>query len=165
MFLYPSAGNPRVAVLASGFRETRSVRCFRNAADPALREFDPDVLAGTPAQLRRIALGTSPLRLRNAVIALIYEGEEGLREEDRDLFWNVFGVPVFEQYLTAGNELIASECEAHDRMHAAGAILHSRIWAAEDGCCACGEKRALVARAAVARSRASHSALSAARMC
>ncbi len=145
-FIYPAGGNPRIALLAPGFRTTRSIRLFSGPTDPALSVFDPDALAGTPSQLRRIALASSPLHLRNAVIALTYEDGEALRDEDRDLFWSVFGVPVFEQYLTRANELIASECEAHDGLHAVGPAARRAAWTIETRPCACGDTHARLVR-------------------
>jgi hypothetical protein len=138
-FVYPSAGNPRVAVLVPGFRETRQVRCFGRLDDGEMVRFEPEVLAGTSAQLRRIALSTSPARVRNAVVALTYEGEAGLTERDRDMFWDVFGVPAFEQYLTRRNRLIASECDAHAGLHVCGPPPRREGWRLDKSPCDCGD--------------------------
>lgn len=138
-FVYPSAGNPRVAVLVPGFRETQQVRCFRELDQEAVH-FDPEVLAGTPAQLRWIAL-SRPAALRNAAVVLTYEGEAGPSEYDRDLFWDVFGVPIFEQYLTRRNRLIASECDAHEGLHVRTRMAAREGWSLDTSPCACGDLR------------------------
>jgi hypothetical protein len=141
-FVYPSAGDPRVAVLVPGFRETRQVRCFHglNDEEEVLR-FEPEVLAGTVGQLRLIALSDSPPRLRKAVVALTYEGEDGLSECDRDAFWDAFGVPAFEQYLTRRNRLIASECDVHDGLHVCGSAPRREGWQLDKSPCDCGDPR------------------------
>lgn len=140
-FLYPSAGNPRVAVLLPGFRETRQIRFFsRLDEDEALR-FEPEVLAGTSTQLRELALQRSVMTVRQGVVAITREGEAGLTEHDRNIFWDAFGVPAFQQYLDRGNRLIASECDAHDGLHVYGPVSYG------DGCqldaspCGCGNTR------------------------
>jgi hypothetical protein len=40
-----------------------------------------------------------------------------LTEADRDLIWRRWGVPVYEHRLTSSGELLAEECDAHDRLH------------------------------------------------
>jgi phenylacetate-coenzyme A ligase PaaK-like adenylate-forming protein len=40
-----------------------------------------------------------------------------LRQADRDLFWQIFQVPLFEQLRGLGGELLAVECEAHHGLH------------------------------------------------
>jgi len=57
------------------------------------------------------------MRLAHSVIAFTYDAGHFLRDDDRDLLWAAFGVPVFEQYLNSMNELLASECEAHAGLH------------------------------------------------
>jgi phenylacetate-CoA ligase len=40
-----------------------------------------------------------------------------LSESDRDLLWDAFGVPVYEQFLGLGNELLAQDCDVHEGLH------------------------------------------------
>jgi hypothetical protein len=40
-----------------------------------------------------------------------------LREEDREPFWRVFQVPVFEQRVGFDGRVVAYECEAHEGLH------------------------------------------------
>jgi phenylacetate-coenzyme A ligase PaaK-like adenylate-forming protein len=105
------------------------------------RKFDPEVLAATAVQLRRIALSRPAARVRNSVVVLTYEGELGLAEHDRDLFWDVFGVPAFELYLSRGNRLIASECDAHEGLHVRGPLWRREGWRLDTSPCQCGDKR------------------------
>ena len=140
-FVYPSAGNPRVAILVPGFRQTRQVHYFDRIDDGETVRFDPEVLAGTGAQLRRIAQSDSLVVVKNAVVVLSHEGDLGLTEHDRDLFWDVFGVPAFEQYLTRRNVLIASECDAHDGLHLRGPVLSRDGWELDESPCDCGDPR------------------------
>jgi hypothetical protein len=41
-----------------------------------------------------------------------------MTDEDRDLLWRAFGLPVFEQLLGADGRVVARECEVHDGLHA-----------------------------------------------
>jgi hypothetical protein len=117
-FIHPMDPTPRTAILAPGFRQTKQVRAFPYGWNEAAARFKPWSIAGPVEQLRRIAsLG---LQLRHSVIPFTYDGQIGLSDEDRNLFWNSFGVPVFEQYLGLGNKLLAMECEAHTGLHVAG---------------------------------------------
>jgi len=140
-FVYPSAGNPRVAVLQPGFRETRLVRYFASIDDEAAIRFAPEVLAGTAIQLRRIAAANRSTSVRNAVVVFTGDGDPGLNEYDRDMFWDVFGVPAFEQYLNRHNRLIASECDAHEGLHIWAPSARREGWIRDPSPCACGDAR------------------------
>jgi hypothetical protein len=56
-------------------------------------------------------------RVEAAVVAFtgICHGE--LTVLERDLFWRVFQVPVFEQLLARDGRVMAMECDAHDGLH------------------------------------------------
>jgi len=140
-FVYPSAGNPRIAVLMPGFRETKQIRFFSRLDEDEAVRFEPEVLAGTAQQLRESALRGSTLSVRKGVVVFTQEGEAGLTEYDRNIFWDAYGVPTFQQYLDCDNRLIASECDAHDGLHVYGRVSYG------DGCqidatpCGCGNAR------------------------
>ena len=140
-FVYPSAGNPRVAVLMTGFRETKQIRFFSRLDEDEAVRFEPEVLAGTSAQLREIALRGLAPGVRNAVVAFTREGEAGLSEYDRNIFWDAFGVPAFQQYLGHDNRLIATECDAHDGLHLYGPLPQRDDWRLDDTPCGCGNAR------------------------
>jgi len=140
-FVYPSAGNPRVAILMPGFRETKQIRFFsRLDGDEAVR-FEPEVLAGTSTQLREIALRGLAHSVRNGVVAFTRDGEAGLTEYDRNIFWDAFGVPAFQQFLDRHNRLVASECDAHDGLHVYGSAPRHDDWRLDDTPCGCGNPR------------------------
>lgn len=87
-----------------------------------LSAFAPHVLAGSTADLRRLAtqaqLGIRDLPgIDHGVVALTECGTYPATEDFRSLMWHVFGVPVYELFLDLDGKLIASECEAHDGWH------------------------------------------------
>ncbi|HLK21476.1 MAG TPA: hypothetical protein VKT81_21155, partial [Bryobacteraceae bacterium] len=94
---------------------TKLVRVFPTGWTEEAARFHPSSIAAPLDQLRRIS--RRGIELSHAVVALTYLGQQGLSEDDRDLFWDSFGVPVFEQHLGPANELLAMECEAHAGLH------------------------------------------------
>jgi len=140
-FVHPMDPMPRTAILAPGFQETKLSRVFLAGWNEAAERFQPTSIAGTPSQLRRIA--RAGVRPQHSVVALSYDGQEGLTSADREFFWATLGVPLFEQLLSAGNELIAMECDAHDGLHLVGEFkdLKSGI-----STCPCGNPAPRMAR-------------------
>jgi len=132
-FIHPMDPTPRTAILAPGFQETKLVRVFPRGWNGEAERFRPSSIAGPAGQLRRLI--KERLYLRHAVIVFTYEGDSPLCDDDRDLFWDSFGVPVFEQHLGPGNELLAMECEAHAGLHVMSDIGHQRL---DRNSCACG---------------------------
>jgi hypothetical protein len=124
---------PRTVVLAPGFQETKLVRVFPAGWTEEAARFNPSSIAGPPEQLRRLT--GRGLELKHAVVAFTYQGQAALSDDDRDLFWDSFGVPVFEQHLGAGNELLAMECEAHAGLHVMRDFGESRL---DRNSCVCG---------------------------
>jgi hypothetical protein len=124
---------PRTAILAPGFQETKLVRVFPNGWIENAARFRPSSIAGPPEQLRRLT--RARLQMRHAVIVFTYEDQPGLSQADRELFWDAFGVPVFEQYLGPNNELQAMECEAHSGLHVVSGCGGLGV---EQEKCACG---------------------------
>jgi len=55
--------------------------------------------------------------MEQAVIVFTYASAPGISSPDRETFWRAFGVPVFEQYLSPANKLLATECDAHEGLH------------------------------------------------
>lgn len=124
---------PRTAILAPGFQETKLVRVFPAGWTEEAARFHPSSIAGPAEQLRRLT--ERGLELKHAVVAFTYQGQAALSEDDRDLFWESFGVPVFEQHLGAGNELLAMECEAHAGLHVLRDFGESQL---DRNSCVCG---------------------------
>src|SRR6266852_2432342 len=132
-FIHPLDPVPRTAILAPGFLENRQVRMFPNGWDEKAARFGPISIAAPIRELRRLArLG---VRIHHSAIAFTFQGHAALTDADRDLFWDAFGVPVFEQYLGAHNELLAMECDAHAGLHVVNG--HGGL-ALERALCACG---------------------------
>src|ERR1700737_4212510 len=117
-FVHPMDPMPRTAILIPGFQETKLARVFPAGWNEAASRFQPPSIAGPPDQVPRIA--RQGLQPQPSVVAFTYDGQAGLTSADRELFWRTFGVPIFEQLLSAGNELIAMECDAHDGLHLVG---------------------------------------------
>jgi len=132
-FIHPMDPTPRTAILAPGFQESKLVRVFPAGWTEEAARFHPSSIAGPMEQLRSLA--KNGFALGHAVVAFTYQGHAGLSDDDRDLFWDSFGVPVFEQHLGPGNELLAMECEAHAGLHVMGDFGDARL---DRNSCVCG---------------------------
>lgn len=111
--LYPLGLAPRTAVLDVALAETSSVRVFRSGWRQRIERWRPEAVAAPVAILRKMRLPP----LRNAVIAFTGLAHGELTEADRRMFWDVFQVPVFEQFLGFDGYALAAECEAHEGLH------------------------------------------------
>ncbi|HLJ15456.1 MAG TPA: hypothetical protein VKV15_13230 [Bryobacteraceae bacterium] len=122
IFEYPLSPAPRTAVLHRGFRSSLPVRVFPDGWSDAVSAFAPEAIAAPAVELSRLARAvrsgqvTLPA-LRHAAIAFVDLGEELPQETERDLWWEVFEIPVFEYLLGPGGEVLAIECEARDGLH------------------------------------------------
>jgi hypothetical protein len=132
-FIHPINPAPRTAILASGFRETRLVRIFPQGWNDRARRFNPGSVAGPVEQL--LSLSRDGCLIEQAVVAFTYPGGSGLLAKDREALWRAFSVPVFEQYLSPRNRLLATECDAHSGLHV---VSGCEGFALEDDACACG---------------------------
>src|SRR5262245_30584856 len=79
-------------------------------------------VAATVAVLRPLAEAVESGRLtmpaiEAAVIVLTGISHGELTALERDLFWRVFQVPVFEQLVSAEGRILAMECDAHEGLH------------------------------------------------
>jgi hypothetical protein len=102
----------RIAVLTPemSFRQIqRRMRRARviAAAAPVLRSLAEAV------ESRRVTL--PPIAAAVVAFTGICHGE--LTALERDLFWRVFQVPVFEQLLAPDGRVMAMECDAHEGLH------------------------------------------------
>jgi hypothetical protein len=122
---YPLGPPPRTAILMSGFIEDDRTLCFSDGWCHDLERFRAEAIAGPVAMLRRMAnsvfcRGAWFPYLRRPILALTglpFPDLGLLTEEDRELLWRAFGVPVFEHFLGAANEVLAAECDAHQGLH------------------------------------------------
>lgn len=111
---------------------------FRNGWSSETARYAPAAAAGRRDQLLALDAG---VRFTHAVIALARPGEALLTSEERDLLWQRFRVPVFEQIVGSEGELLASECEAHDGLH----VESPREWIGyrtDEAPCGCGKTTA-----------------------
>ena len=56
-----------------------------------------------------------------------------LTDDDRDLIWRRWGVPVYEFLLDSAGNTVASECDAHEGLH-----VHAGSLQSEERECGCG---------------------------
>lgn len=133
IFVHPIEPVPRTAILTPGFRETRLVRVFPEGWNEHVKRFAPACIAGPFDRLQALAREGWPLE--QAVVVFTYAGGPVLSQTDRDLLWQGFGVPVFEQYLDHEHKLLASECEAHAGLHVVSGCEGLPL---EHDVCACG---------------------------
>jgi len=121
-FRSPLEHLPRTAILMQGFEQSSGVRVIARNWSNGLKHFAATALAGPVAALREIAtaiesgLAEAP-PLKHFVVPFTLAPEGALSAHDRDRFWRVFRVPVFEQRLGFDGQVIAYECEAHDGLH------------------------------------------------
>lgn len=132
---WPLPAPARPAVLMEGFRGVKRIDTFGDARRQRLAHYQPDALAGSVAELRRLAEGAEDYgarmpKLTHSVIAFAILRQTFLSREARDLFWRVFQAPVFGQILSPEGRLLAWECEAHDGFHIEG---EQAIFEAEAG--------------------------------
>ena len=141
--MHPMDPAPRTAILVPGFQETKFTRVFPNGWDREVARFKPQSIAATLEVLRSLA--GKELHLEHAVVAFTHEDEGAVSSADRDLFWRAFGVPVFEQYLSADNRLLAMECESHSGLHVVYGCEGLRF---DREPCGCGNKLPRISRGA-----------------
>ena len=114
-FRYPLQPPPKILMLLEGFRRSASVRNVFDLNDAGIADGKADTLAAPLDALRCMAGMAGPQRYPVVVFTGVRHGT--LTQADRELFWKSFRVPVFEQFLGLGNELVAEECEAHEGLH------------------------------------------------
>jgi len=119
---YPTKHQIRTAVLGPRLVENTSVRVFNPGWIDQVRQFRPEALAGPVAVLMQLAeaardTGGAIPTVTRAIVAFTGLEHGALTEAGRDTLWQVFQVPVFEQYFGADGSLLAWECEAHEGLH------------------------------------------------
>jgi len=118
----PLPPQPRTAVFMPHFEETRSIRVFSESKLQALARWTPEAIAGPVSFLvglaQRVNSGDIFLPpLPRCLIAFTSLDDGALDSGARDLLWQVFQVPVFEQWLGLDGRLVATECDAHEGLH------------------------------------------------
>ena len=121
-FVHPSGQRPRTALVADGFEWSWKYIRVPDYRAPQLARLKADSIAGSVDTLRALAKNIEAgyiwiPKLKHSIVAFTGMIEGPVSEEDLDLFWKVFGVPVYEQFYGFGGELIAYECPAHQGLH------------------------------------------------
>jgi hypothetical protein len=122
-FHSPLDHTPKTAVLLPGFEQTAAVkRISQNNWAQGLKRLGGSALAAPITALREIAgaidRGQQEVHALKHFVVSFTGGDHGeMREEDREQFWRVFQVPVFEQRVGFDGRVVAYECEAHDGLH------------------------------------------------
>ena len=121
-FRSPLEHTPKTLILMAGFQQTSGVKMIAGNWSTGLKRFGASALAAPLTVLRELATAAETgereiNRLKHFVIPFTGSEQGELREEDRDRFWRVFQVPLFEQRLGFDGRVIAYECEAHSGMH------------------------------------------------
>jgi hypothetical protein len=122
--VFPLHSAGRIALLEGGFHPSRNVREFAAADLRSLVRYEPEALV-CPLDT---ALSLADLKLRGlfdlpslnmALVVLTRLDDSPLAGHHRDLLWQAFRVPVFEQVRGWDGTIIARECEVHDGLHVA----------------------------------------------
>jgi hypothetical protein len=143
VFVHPVDPAPRTAVLAAGFHPTKLVRVFPDGWNQHAERFSPASLAGSRERVFQAAY--SGVGLDHSVIVFTYPGEPPLSAGERESLWMAFGVPVFEQYLSLQNKLLATECDAHFGLHVTEGYEDLDL---ETEVCVCGNRAPRLVRGA-----------------
>jgi hypothetical protein len=121
-FHSPLEHTPKTAILLEAFEAAAGIKVMAQNWSKGLKQFGASALAAPVSVLRTLAGAIESGReeipgLRHFVVGFT-DGEQGqLSEEDRERFWRVFQVPVFEQRVGFDGRVIAYECEAHQGLH------------------------------------------------
>lgn len=148
---FPLPVTVRIGVVGFAFGERRfrtcqNVREFDVDDMASLRAWEPEAIVA-PLSLA-LSLADQQRRghfelpsLNTAMIVVTSMEDSPLADHHRDLLWNSFRVPAFEQLRGLDGTIIARECEVHDGMHIEDmeAMLHPN-GEIVDGQCACGSE-------------------------
>lgn len=121
-FRSPLEHTPKTAILVEGFQPSSGIKVMAQNWSKGLMRFGASALAAPVGVLRSLALaveaGEQELpSLRHFVVSFTGVEQGELGEDDRERFWRMFQVPVFEQRLGFDGRVIAYECEAHNGLH------------------------------------------------
>jgi hypothetical protein len=119
---FPASPNLRAAQItaATSFEAVEPFPCERWGE---LETYRPRVLAGPAEELKRLAervkLGTVDVKSVDRVVFVLTRcGDRPVSDTSRVVFWQAFGVPVYELLVGPQGMLLACECEAQEGWHA-----------------------------------------------
>jgi hypothetical protein len=117
---YPLEPPPRIALFGPHFVSPGPTRHFTSLDWLEIERFQPETIAAPWSVFRQI-LDQHPIRrlptLRRPLLVFSELSSGLLEPADRDVLWQAFGLPLFEQWRGWDGELLASECEAHEGLH------------------------------------------------
>jgi hypothetical protein len=157
-FCSPLPWHGRVALVDTRLRGPATARNFTSTDLAAVEAFAPDSIVlplsiALSSAMQRLAGANLLPSLRCAIVVLssLHTPCGLMTDDNRDLLWRAFGLPVFEQLLESHGLVIARECEVHDGLHAervsvqaetGGAVIAGQVigYSAEivTGHCDCG---------------------------
>jgi hypothetical protein len=120
---YPANRRIRTAVVGLRIAESDTARMFHPGWTEQIRQFEPEAIAAPVGVLKRLAASASYKgrssfpTLTRAVIVFTGIEHGTLSPSDRNMLWQAFEVPIFEQYLAPDGSVVAWECEAHEGLH------------------------------------------------
>lgn len=124
-FRFPLPCHGRLALVDTHLRGATTSANFTSTDLAAIEAFAPESIA-LPLSIalayatQRLAGASLLPSLRCAIVVLSSLPTPGgpMTDDHRDLLWRAFGLPVFEQLLGEDGQVVASECEVHDGLHA-----------------------------------------------
>lgn len=121
-FRSPLEHTPRTAILMAGFQPASGIKVMAQNWSKGLKRFGASALVAPVSVLRSLAAAIEAgdqeaPPVRHFVVSFTGSEQGELAEDDRERFWRVFQVPVFEQRLGFDGRVIAYECEAHNGLH------------------------------------------------
>jgi hypothetical protein len=124
---FPVNAQMRLAVLSDTAPVFGLLAPFKPELATQLEGFRPNLIAGTVAEFEQLAeqvdLDAVTLScLDHAVIVLTRCGNAPLSDVARVVFWQAFGVPVYEVFTGLDDTILAYECELHEGWHLAPRI-------------------------------------------
>jgi hypothetical protein len=131
-FRYPLKSPTRIAVFSKAFATADNLIAFDTVDVSKFTSHGIETVAA-PFDILQTLASTA---WRPVMPIVIFTGPQlvPLGLEGRNQLWAMFGMPLFEQLLSANGTLTASECAAHQSLHLEPGIdLHSREWAATIG--------------------------------
>jgi hypothetical protein len=120
-FAVPWDPPPKVVLLAPWFTSNAAVVLPEFTLND-LERLAPEAVAAPVETLR--ALANLAIRsdlvlpsLSYGAIALLGIGRDLVREDDHDLIWRAFRIPLYSQFRGFRGELLAADCELHEGLH------------------------------------------------
>ncbi|MGH9632656.1 MAG: hypothetical protein ACRD7E_30485 [Bryobacteraceae bacterium] len=114
-FRYPIDPAPYLTIVQEATQRAARTDWIRSCAPAELDQLRERGLAAPLGLWRELA--AAPVPLRYPIVAFSGLRHGAMTQEDRDLFWDAFRVPVFEQFLGLAGEVLAEECQAHTGLH------------------------------------------------